>query len=884
MYWQKSIDEILKELKTSFQGLSNEEAYRRYIEYGPNELKEIKKKSSLLMFFDQFKDFMIIVLMIAAIVSGVIGELSDTIAILVIVILNAVIGFIQEYRAEKAIEELKKMAAQVATVIRDGKPIDIQAAKLVPGDIVILETGKIVPADIRLIEGSQIKIDESVLTGESVPVEKNTMVIHDKKLQIGDRKNMVYKGTIVTYGRGVGVVIATGLKTELGRIAKMLQKEEDTKTPLQKRLLDFGKKLSIAVLIICAVIFAIGVFRGESPLLMLLTAVSLAVAAIPEALPAVITISLAIGAKKMVKQNSLIRKLPAVETLGSVTYICSDKTGTLTMNKMKVEKIYVDNKLIEIKDASLVYPYSILMTALALSNDALLDRNGNYLGDPTEIALCSVATEMGFVKSELERIYPRVAEIPFDSERKCMTTIHKIDKDDYFSNEFFHSSKFISFTKGAVDILIEKADHVLTTEGLKPINKNALLNINDNMAEEGLRLLGIAMKMWKELPYEVNSECIENRLIFLGLVGMIDPPREEVKESIELCKTAGIKPVMITGDYPLTAKAIAKRLNILEDDSVAIITGKELEEMPMEEFENKVEKIRVYARVAPEQKLKIIKALQDKGQFVAMTGDGVNDAPALKRADIGIAMGITGTDVAKEASHMILLDNNFATIVKAVKEGRRIFDNIRKFIKYTMTSNSGEIWTIFLAPFLGLPVPLLPIHILWINLVTDGLPGLALATEPAEKDIMKRPPRHPKESIFAHGLGIHIIWVGLLMGFVSIFTQAWSIKTGFAHWQTMVFTVLCLSQIGHVLAIRSEKESLFSLGLFSNKPLLGAVVLTFVLQMMTIYVPYLNPIFKTQPLDVNELASTLILSSIVFVAVEIEKFWKRKVLNAHSNL
>lgn len=884
MYWQKSIDEILKELKTSFQGLSNEEAYRRYIEYGPNELKEIKKKSSLLMFFDQFKDFMIIVLMIAAIVSGVIGELSDTIAILVIVILNAVIGFIQEYRAEKAIEELKKMAAQVATVIRDGKPIDIQAAKLVPGDIVILETGKIVPADIRLIEGSQIKIDESVLTGESVPVEKNTMVIHDKKLQIGDRKNMVYKGTIVTYGRGVGVVIATGLKTELGRIAKMLQKEEDTKTPLQKRLLDFGKKLSIAVLIICAVIFAIGVFRGESPLLMLLTAVSLAVAAIPEALPAVITISLAIGAKKMVKQNSLIRKLPAVETLGSVTYICSDKTGTLTMNKMKVEKIYVDNKLIEIKDASLVYPYSILMTALALSNDALLDRNGNYLGDPTEIALCSVATEMGFVKSELERIYPRVAEIPFDSERKCMTTIHKIDKDDYFSNEFFHSSKFISFTKGAVDILIEKADHVLTTEGLKPINKNALLNINDNMAEEGLRLLGIAMKMWKELPYEVNSECIENRLIFLGLVGMIDPPREEVKESIELCKTAGIKPVMITGDYPLTAKAIAKRLNILEDDSVAIITGKELEEMPMEEFENKVEKIRVYARVAPEQKLKIIKALQDKGQFVAMTGDGVNDAPALKRADIGIAMGITGTDVAKEASHMILLDNNFATIVKAVKEGRRIFDNIRKFIKYTMTSNSGEIWTIFLAPFLGLPVPLLPIHILWINLVTDGLPGLALATEPAEKDIMKRPPRHPKESIFAHGLGIHIVWVGLLMGFVSIFTQAWSIKTGFAHWQTMVFTVLCLSQIGHVLAIRSEKESLFSLGLFSNKPLLGAVVLTFVLQMMTIYVPYLNPIFKTQPLDVNELASTLILSSIVFVAVEIEKFWKRKVLNAHSNL
>lgn len=883
MYWQKSIDEIFKELKTSFQGLSNEEADRRYIEYGPNELKEIRRKTPFIMFLEQFKDFMIIVLIIAAIISGLIGEISDTLAIIVIVILNAVIGFIQEYRAEKAMEELKKLAAQFATVIRDGKPIDIPASKLVPGDIVVLEAGKIVPADMRLIEGSRIKIDESALTGESVPVEKNNIVIHNKNLQIGDRKNMVFKGTIVSYGRGVGVVIATGLKTELGRIATMLQREEEIKTPLQKRLADFGKKLSIAVLIICALIFAIGIFRGESPLLMLLTSISLAVAAIPEALPAVITISLAIGAKKMVKQNSLIRKLPAVETLGSVTYICSDKTGTLTLNKMKVEKIYVDNRFIEVNESPSISTYSALMIALALSNDALLDKDGKYLGDPTEVALCSIAKEKGYVKNELEKVFPRITDIPFDSERKCMSTIHKINKEDLLPHEIGHVGRFISFTKGAVDVLIEKSDSILTSEGLKPINKEAILNANDIMAEEGLRLLGIGIKKLEELPSVIDSENIENGLIFLGIVGMIDPPREEVRDSVELCKTAGIKPVMITGDHPLTAKAIAKRLNIVEDDSGAVITGKELDELSMSEFENKVEKIKLYARVAPEQKLKIVKALQDKGQFVAMTGDGVNDAPALRRADIGIAMGITGTDVAKEAAHMILLDDNFATIVRAVKEGRRIFDNIRKFIKYTMTSNSGEIWTIFLAPFLGLPIPLLPIHILWINLVTDGLPGLALAAEPDEKDIMKKPPRHPKESIFAHGLGTHIIWVGLLMGFVSIFTQAWSIRTGFAHWQTMVFTVLCLSQIGHVLAIRSERESLFSIGIFSNKPLFGAVILTFLLQMMTIYVPYLNPIFKTQPLTLNELVITLVLSSLVFSAVEIEKLWKRRKLMVCNN-
>jgi Ca2+-transporting ATPase len=686
---------------------------------------------------------------------------------------------------------------------------------------------------------------------------------------------MVYKGTFVTYGRGKGIVAATGMDTELGRIARMLQEEEEVKTPLQKRLASFGQRLAVAVLVICVIVFIIGVVRGEPPLLMLLTAISLAVAAIPEALPAVITISLALGAKKLVRQSALIRKLPAVETLGSVTYICSDKTGTLTLNRMSVEEIYADGKIFNkmesgawsartTKDASSLTSYPSLMTALALSNDVQDNGSGGVIGDPTEVALYRIARDAGFEKKQLESSYGRVAEIPFDSDRKLMTTFHAWNKG------------FVSFTKGATDVLIDKADNVLTSEGPEPMDKVEIRRINDRMAADGLRVLGIAMRKWDVLPDDMSPGNVEADLMVLGLTGIMDPPREEAKEAVRMCKAAGIRPVMITGDHPLTARAIAGRLDILQDDARAIITGKELEKLSLEEFEEKVEHIRVYARVAPEQKLKIVKALQDKGQFVAMTGDGVNDAPALKRADIGVAMGITGTDVSKEAAHMILLDDNFATIVKAVKEGRRIFDNIRKFIKYTMTSNSGEIWTIFLAPFFGLPIPLLPIHILWINLVTDGLPGLALAAEPAEKGIMERKPRHPQESVFAHGLGTHIIWVGLLMGFVSLFTQAWSIKTEHTHWQTMVFTVLCLSQMGHVLAIRSERESLFSQGLLSNMPLLGAFALTFALQMATVYVPVLHPIFRTEALTLNELLLTFLLSSIVFVAVEAEKLLKRK--------
>ena len=866
MDWHcKSIEDTFQTLGSSKQGLSIEEIRNRLLSYGPNKIKEVKKRTVLGMVLDQFKDFMILVLIAAAIVSGVIGEPKDTVAILVIVILNAVIGFVQEYRAEKAIEALKMMAAQVATVIRDGEPTSISAHEIVPGDIVLLEAGNIVPADIRLIEVAHLKIDESSLTGESVPVEKHTNPLQDKMMPLGDRKNIAYKGTIVSYGRANGVVVSTGMNTEFGKIATMLQEQVEVKTPLQKRLAKFGKRLAIAVFAICAIVFGVGFIRGEPPLLMFLTAISLAVAAIPEALPAVVTISLAIGAKKLVKQNALIRKLPAVETLGSVTYICSDKTGTLTQNKMEVQEIYVNGKFFKHeKISNQQSPINNLFMTMALNNDATRDKHGKYLGDPTEIALYALSEEKGFLKENLLKDYLRVAEIPFDSERKCMTTFHKTPEKG-----------FVSFTKGAIEIILEKSTNEISINGKSNINKEKIHSVSEVMAQRGLRILAFAMRNWENLPEDMNTANTETALTFLGFVGMIDPPRKEVNAAVTLCKSAGIKPVMITGDHPVTAKAIARELNIIDSDE-EILTGRELEKLSIKELEKKVEDIRIYARVAPEQKLKIVKALQNQGQFVAMTGDGVNDAPALKSADIGIAMGITGTDVSKEASDMILLDDNFATIVKAVKQGRRIFDNIRKFIKYTMTSNAGEIWTIFLAPFLGLPIPLLPIHILWINLVTDGLPGLALAVEPAEKDIMKKPPRHPKESIFAHNLGLDIIWVGLLMGGVSIFSQAWAIKTGHTSWQTIVFTVLCLSQMGNVLALRSEKESFFSLGLFSNIPLLGAILLTFVLQMATIYVPFLNSIFKTQPLTLSELIICLLLSSVVFCGVEIAKWIRRR--------
>lgn len=858
-------------------GLTAEQASSRLAEFGPNALQEKKKKIPLVMFLEQFKDFMILVLIASAIVAGVIGEMADTIAIAVIVVLNALIGFVQEYRAEKAMAALKKMAAPSTIAVRNGTASTISAHAIVPGDVVLLDSGNVIAADMRLIQSARLKIDESALTGESVPVEKDTAPIPDATASLGDRKNMAFKGTFVTYGRGAGVVVSTGMETELGRIATLLQEGEEEKTPLQKRLARFGTKLALVVLAICAVVFTVGLVQGEPPLTMLLTAISLAVAAIPEALPAVVTISLALGARKMVRQNALIRKLPAVETLGSITYICSDKTGTLTLNKMTVEELFVDAQspsLWSIKMTppppleSLGHPSALLMTALALNNDVREDASGKPLGDPSETAPYVAAKNAGFDKARLEKDFPRVGEIPFDSDRKCMTTLHPVKNAD-------GGDGYVSFTKGAPDVLLAKSKDCLRSHGVVGLDTEEIINANGAMASRGLRVLAVAMRRWPGRPTDFSPEIMESGLTFVGLVGMMDPPREEAKEAIRLCKSAGIAPVMITGDHPITAGAIAQRLGIIDNHPGTVMTGRELAKLTPEEFEDRVEHIRVYARVDPDQKLDIVKALQDKGHFVAMTGDGVNDAPALRRADIGVAMGITGTDVSKEAGHMILLDDNFATIVKSVKEGRRIFDNIRKFIKYAMTGNSGEIWAIFLAPLLGLPIPLLPIHILWINLVTDGLPGLALSAEPAEKGLMDRPPRHPQESIFAQGLGAHTLWVGLLMGFSTIFTQAWSIHTGHAHWQTMAFTVLCLSQMGHVLAIRSNTQSIFTQGVFSNMPLVGAFLLTFALQMATIYVPFVQPIFRTEALTAHELAFTLALSSVVFFAVEVEKGVKR---------
>ncbi len=864
-WYRKDIETVLVELKSSPSGLTSQEAQRRLYEFGPNRLLEKKRRGPVMMFLDQFKDFMILVLIGAAVVSGLVGEVSDTVAIVVIVVLNAIVGFVQEYRAEKAMDALKRMATPKAVVLREGQPMEVSSDEIVPGDIVLLEAGNVVPADMRLIQASRLKIQEAALTGESVPVDKNTSPLHQEDIPLGDRINMAYKGTVVTYGRGKGVVVATGMETELGRIASMLQEEKEVKTPLQKRLQAFGKRLALVVLGVCGILFVVGLMRGEPPLRMFLTAVSLAVAAIPEALPAVVTISLALGARKMVHQNALIRNLPAVETLGSVTYICTDKTGTLTLNRMTVEELWLSG--MKIKASDLSHPEELLFfTSIALCNDAKETNDGEIIGDPTETALYRLALQRGYKKDILEQEFPRVAELPFDSERKAMTTIHR-----------WTDGRYISITKGALEMILDRSTGVMGSENF---NKKDIISVAETMAADGLRVLCVAVKFWDALPEDVSPHVIERDLTIVGLLGLMDPPRPEAREAVGLCRQAGIIPVMITGDHPLTAKTIAKAVGILESTSSGsetIITGQQLGALALEEFEQKVEKIKVYARVAPEQKLKIIRALQDRGHYVAMTGDGVNDAPALKRADIGVAMGVTGTDVAKESAHMILLDDNFATIVRAIKEGRRIYDNIRKFIKYTMTSNSGEIWTLFLAPFLGLPIPLLPIHILWINLVTDGLPGLALAVEPAEKDIMKRPPRDPKESIFARGLGTDVIWVGLLMGFVCLFTQAFALKTGTGHWQTMVFNVLCLSQMGNVLALRSETESLFKLGLLSNKFLLGAVVLTFGLQMATIYLPVLNPIFKTEPLSLPELLFTLLLSSVVFFSVEAKKYLSKRL-------
>lgn len=858
MNWHRlNIEETYEFLDTSPQGLSTTDAGAKLLKYGLNELQEGKKISIAVMLLAQFKDVMILILLVASIISGIIGDLTDTIVILIIVFLNAIVGFLQEYRAEKAIQALKKMAITQSRVLRDGVSTWLPATELVPGDVIILEAGNAVPADVRITESVNLKIEEAALTGESNSVDKIVHSLEADDLPVGDRKNMAFKGTFVTYGRGTAIVIATGMQTELGRIAKMLQ-EEETLTPLQQRMASFGKKLSVLVLFLCILFFVAGWLRGEDVVKMVMTSISLAVAAIPEALPAVITISLALAAKRMIRFNSLIRKLPAVETLGSVSYICTDKTGTLTKNKMHVEELVVNGQMFERKDlpsfGQLEYG-KLMLQAFGLNNDAVRDADSNIKGDSTEVALLEVAIEQHVETAD----WPRIAEIAFDADRKLMTTFHK------------HDDKIIAFTKGAPDILLQRCVNVDVPSMQNHVNR---------MAANGLRVLGFAFRYWDKIPENPGSETHEAGLQFLGLTGIIDPPREEVFEAVSQCKTAGIVPVMITGDHPLTAKNIAQRIGILNGDEDLAVTGRELAAMDNDSFLAKVEKIKVYARVSPEQKLQIVKALQQKGHYVAMTGDGVNDAPSLKRANIGIAMGITGTDVSKEAAHMILMDDNFSTIVRAVREGRRIYDNILKFIKYLMTTNSGELWTLLLGPIIGLPVALLPIHILWINLISDGFPAISLSFEKAEKGIMTRPPRPPQQSVFANGRGLHMIWVGILMAGIALSLQGWAIRNGL-HWQTIVFNVLCLCQMGHVLAIRSETQSLFGVGIFSNKPLTVAVLIAFLLQFIITYVPFFHPIFQTEALTLKEFLLVGAASSLVFFAVELEKaVFRRRAINA----
>jgi Ca2+-transporting ATPase len=856
-------DEVLRDIKSSADGLTTEEANKRLAEHGQNVIPEKRQRTLLTIVLGQFADFMIVVLLLAALISGFIGEAQDTIAILVIIFLNAIIGTIQEFRAEQAVAALRQMAAPEAQVLRDAQAVTLSAIELVPGDVVLLEAGNIVPADLRLLEVEELQVDESALTGESHTVEKQTGSLDKASLPVGDRNNLAFRSSLITRGRGMGVVVASGLETEIGHIAEMLQAEVRVKTPLQLRLSRFGRYLALAVLAICIVVFSAGLLQGQPVLLMFLTAVSLAVAAIPEALPAVVSISLALGARKLILQHALVRNLPAVETLGSVTYICTDKTGTLTQNHMTVELVYANSeRQAALPDANSSKFFAELGQAMAMNND-VAEKDGKPAGDPTELALFEAAHLAGYDKLELEKTLPRLAVIPFDSDRKQMTTMHQT------------ANGVVAYIKGAPERLLTQCNRVSVKASeeneLTAFEPDAVLAEVEQLANEGYRVLAFAKRDFASLPESLDAEVIENDLVFLGLVALIDPPRPEVPQAVEDCLAAGITPVMITGDHSGTAMAIARRLGISNDEQ-AMLTGEQLEKISDDKFARLVESIRVYARVTPEQKLRIVKALQANGEFVAMTGDGVNDAPALKRAGIGVAMGKKGTDVAREASDMVLLDDDFSTIVHAVKAGRRIFENIRKFIKYTMSSNSGEIWTLFLAPFLGLPIPLLPIHILWINLVTDGLPGLALTAEPAEPGIMNRAPRPTNESIFAHGMWQHIVWVGLFIGGISIAAMAWAISREAAYWQTVVFTVLTISQLFHSLAVRSESLSLFRLGLLSNLPILGAVILTFVLQMAVVYLPALNDIFHTQPLPLYDLAVCLMLSSLVMFAVEIEKW------------
>jgi Ca2+-transporting ATPase len=889
-WWSRPAADVASALDVAVDtGVSSGEAAARLDRYGPNELEEEPTRSPWLLFLGQFANTMIVVLLIAAGVTVAVGEVKDAIVIAAIVILNAAIGFVQEYRAEQAMAALKNMASPTAKVVRDGQQTTIAAGELVPGDIVVLDAGDLIPADGRLIECPNLRVNEAALTGESVPVEKSEDPIDASAGQVvAERHNMVFRGTAVVYGRARVIITETGMGTELGQIAGLLKAHQSPQTPLQRRLAALGRWLAFASLVVCAIVFAVGVLRGEDVSLMFLTAVSLAVAAIPEALPAVVTIALALGAQRMVQQHALVRKLPAVETLGSVTVICTDKTGTLTEGRMLVEQAWTFAGDVDITGSGFE-PAGDLVTrtpgyaptddpaflalarAAALCNDAVLEPPAgpedewSVGGDPTEGALLAFGAKVHGDLDALKRDHPRIGEMAFDSDRKRMSTYHQTDDD---------ADPDVVFAKGGTESILEVAAFVRDEAALRSItaeDRDRIHRRAGEMAADGYRVLALAGR--DADSDDGGSSDLERDLVFYGLVAMADPPRASSHEAVQACREAGITPVMITGDHPATGRAIADRLGVLAEGDV--MTGADLGRLRPEEFADRVEGISVYARTSPEQKLDIVQAWQANGDIVSMTGDGVNDAPALRTADIGVAMGVAGTDVAKEAADMVLTDDNFATIVAAVREGRRIYDNIRRFVRYTLTSNSGEIWVMFLGPFFGLPLPLLPVHILWINLVTDGLPGLALGVEPAERGVMRRSPRPPSENIFARGLWQHVIIVGLLMGGIPLALGIWGEANG-RPWQTMIFTSLALLQLANALAVRSEVDSVFSLGFTTNRALLATVLATAAIQIGIIYWGPTQTLLTTEALDLFELALVLIASTGVFWAVESEKWFRRR--------
>jgi Ca2+-transporting ATPase len=886
-----SAEEAAKLLDSPNQGLGSSETSERLKQFGLNEIVEDAGRTKFQILAAQFKAVLTYVLVGAALISLILGDWIETIAILAIVVLNAVMGYVQESRAEEAMAALQKMAVPEVTVRRSGEVREVSSEVLVPGDRVLLETGNIVPADGRLVEASNLRIEEAPLTGESEPVSKNAELTLESDRALAERRNMAYSGTTITMGRGELLVTDTGMSTEIGRIASLIQSVEEERTPLQRRLDSLGKVLAVAATVLVAVVFVLGLIRGDDLETLLLTSVSLAVAAIPEAMPAVVTIALSLGAQRMLKRRALIRSLPAVETLGSVNVICTDKTGTLTENRMTAVVLDVANHHLFLDDEppqALRPTIELAITTGALCNDAALvsgDSGYKAIGDPTEGALVVAGANVGLLKDDLEEALPRVGEVPFDSERKRMTTIHRLpggvstlpanlsDLSAVLAGADLPG--YVAFTKGAIAGLIDRSDRVWVGDATTPLGtewSNRISEAEAALAGSGMRVLGLAIRPLEE--WTDGDPDVETDLIFVGMLGLIDPPREAVPGAITETLAAGIRPVMITGDHPLTARHIAQKIGITDGDRVVI--GPELDEMTDSELAATAKSVDVFARVSPEHKLRLIAALQDQGDLVAMTGDGVNDAPALKKANIGVAMGITGTDVSKQASDMVLLDDNYATIVAAVEEGRVIYDNIRKFIKYLLACNTSEILVMVIGPFLGMPLPLLPLQILWMNLVTDGLPALALGVEPAEADVMDRPPRSASETIFGGGTTLFIGVFGLLMSLITLGIGLSMWNADDSAWQSVLFTALIFAQLGLALEVRSESQSIFSIGWFSNKAMLIAVGIGIAAHLAILYIPFLQEVFGTVPLDAAHFAIATAGALLLMAIVEVYKFFLRR--------